>query len=381
MRRISATSLVALGLCLSLAVPSSTHAGPRVVPIYLVPRDMTPDTAGIRLLLQALPAVRQWYGRANHGPTYLDDPLIVQISGYSFAEFAADSFQAWWPLLQQEFKQYGVDWEDPDTKLLFIAHGAGAWAGSDSRNGGIDSVAEAGLVADGDSGGIAVVGDSSVAGYLAGVCPDSGRTGTAWWCSWYTFEGTLAHELGHTFGLPHPDAFLKGFRCADSTAWTNMQCHWGFPFDSLLPYEQKHLRSLRYFASRPEPPYRMLTAEAPIAGRGLVRTIRFLRGEGLLWMDGRAGGTGYPWGSVVRGEASWRIPAGDSLFAASLGLPRDRPASTRVRIRLDGTTVYQRELLPGDVPLPVVLPVGRARQLTIVADGAVGVGNGRWIFR
>ena len=45
---------------------------------------------------------------------------------------------------------------------------------------------------------------------------------TAWWCSGSTYRGTVAHELGHTWGLPHPDVFTKGFRCADSTAYTIM---------------------------------------------------------------------------------------------------------------------------------------------------------------
>ncbi len=380
MRSAARHTLLALA-CLGIGgtPPSSTHVGPRVVPVYMVPSDMVPDTAGIRLVLQALPAVRAWYGRALHGPTYLDDPLTIQVSRHSFAEFAADSFQAWWTLLQREFQAYGLDWEDADTKLLFIAHGAGAWAGSDSRNGGIDSTAEAGLVPDGDSGGIAVVGDSTVEGYLAGVCPDSGRTGTAWWCSWYTFEGTLAHELGHTFGLPHPDAFRKGFRCADSTAWTNMQCHWGFPFDTLLPYEQKHLRSLRFFRGRSDPPYRMLTSRLPAGGR--VRSIRFLDGDGLLWMDGWGGGTGYPWGTVVRVRASWRLHPEDSLFAADIGLPRGQHSRTTVRIELDGIPVYQRSLSPGDPPLPLVLVLGSARRLTIRSSREVGVGNGRLVAR
>src|SRR3989442_14755881 len=104
----------------------------------------------------------------------------------------------------------------------------------------MDSAGQAGRVDKGDWGGLAVIGASSVGGVLSGVCPEVARGkagGTAWWCSGSTYRGTIAHELGHTWGLPHPDAFHAGFRCADSTAYSIMQCHWEWARERLLDYE------------------------------------------------------------------------------------------------------------------------------------------------
>ena len=354
----------------------SLTAGPRVIPVFMVPADMTLERRRLELTVRALGMVREWYSRVLRGPTFAYDPPVVQASRHTFAEFAADSFQAWWPLLQAEFKLYGMDWEDDDTKMLWIAHGAGAWAGADSENGGIDSIAEAGKVVDGDMGGLAVIGDSTLGGYLAGICPDSGRTGSAWWCSWYTFQGTIAHELGHTWGLPHPDAFIPGFRCSDSTAWTNMQCHWGFPFDSLLPYEQSHLRSLRYFRYHCEQQWSMLADRPPIAGQ--ARAIRFELGDSLLWMDGFGGGTGFLWGVEVDGGATYSVRPSDDLFAASIGLPRGASREALVQIALDGTVVYERSMRAGDPPLPIVIPLRRHHRVQVIARGMVGLGNARF---
>ena len=185
------------------------------MPIYLVPRDSGFAYQGVVYHARAIEDVRQWYGRVLGGRTFVYEPLVVQLSRSTFAELAADSFQAWWPLLQQEFADYGWPWNKHSKfKLLFLTHDAGAWAGSDSENGGIDSVSQAGKVDKGDWGGLGIIGDSSVGGVLGGVCPevavrgtgDRGRGGgTAWWCSGTTYRGTIAHELGHEWGLPHPD--------------------------------------------------------------------------------------------------------------------------------------------------------------------------------
>lgn len=378
-------ALVSLLLALPCVLRAqSTAIGPRVVPVYLVPADMQLQRPRLGLTVKALDGVRAWYGRVLRGRTFAYDPVVVQISSHPFDEFAADSFQAWWPLLQAEFRDYGQDWEDDWTKMLWIAHGAGAWAGADSENGGIDSIPEAGRVPDGDLGGLAVIGDSTLGGYLAGVCPDSGRTGSAWWCSWYTFQGTVAHELGHTWGLPHPDAFLPGFRCADSTAWTNMQCHWGFPFDSLLPWEQAHLRSLKYFQYRAGASPRLLAEERPLQGRAVAHV--FERGNPLLWMDGRGGGTGYPWGLEVQGSVIYRLRPDDSLFAADVGTPRGA-GPCRIEILLDGIPVFERDLTGTSPPLPVVLEVRGRRRLEVRSEGRAGLGNPRvypggfWVAR
>jgi hypothetical protein len=374
MRRAALLFLPCL-LAIDLSAQSTT-AGPRVVPVYLVPRDMQLSRERLALTVRAVESVREWYGRVLRGATFGYDPVVVQVSSHTFAEFAADSFQAWWPLLQSEFQRYGQDWENDDTKMLWIAHGAGAWAGADSENGGIDSIAQAGRVPDGDLGGLAVIGDSSLGGYLAGVCPDSGRAGSAWWCSWYTFMGTVAHELGHTWGLPHPDAFIPGFRCADSTAWSNMQCHWGFPFDSLLPFEQTHLRSLRHFQYRSDQtPFELLSLRTSLG----PEVVRFNpEGDSLLWIDGRGGGTGYLWGLVA---SRLTLPGLDGWFVADVGLPRGSEESISLAIMAGRVERYARRLVPGDPPLPVSIPLRQGEVIRLEASGPVAWGNARMVPR
>lgn len=363
-----------------------------VLPMYLVPRDMPVPLDRVDYHIAVVEDVRRWYARATGSATFVPEPLVVQISRHTFAELAADSFQAWWPLLQREFADYGWPWNHKAKfKLAFLTHGAGAWAGADSENGGIDSIAAAGRVDKGDWGGLAVIGDSSVGGVLAGVCPEiavagSGERGrgggTAWWCSGSTYRGTLAHELGHTFGLPHPDAFRPGFRCADSTAYTQMQCHWEYARDALLDYEIAHLVSLSFFTGDSAPPYRMLTDEPATSGIRWRRT-RPDTGDSLVWVDGRGGGTGYPWAVLLGGAgaaATYTLPRTATLLALELGLRRGDPDSATVRFASDGRPAALFTVHAGAPPQRVVLPLRDARRLTItVTAGAATVvlGNPR----
>jgi hypothetical protein len=378
-----------LGAALVLA-PASAAAQepPRVVPVYLVPRDYAVPLERVPYHIRVLDDVRRWYARVTGGRSFVAEPLIVQVSRHSFAELAADSFQAWWPLLQREFADYGFPWNQRSRiKLLFLTNGAGAWAGADSENGGIDSIGAAGKTDDGDWGGLAVIGDSSAGGVFAGVCPETavpgtgerGRGGgTAWWCSGTTYRGTVGHELGHTFGLPHPDAFRQGFRCADSTAYTLMQCHWEYARERLLDYEIAHLRSLSFFAADSSPAYEVLGCGLMAVGcwRGSAE-----RGDSLVWVDGRGGGTGYPWAVVLRVRGArvvidgvWKGP-----LAFDLGLPRGATRPATLRLARDGRPVALYTIEPGAPPQRVMVQLVGVRQieLRVVEGGAVVLGNAR----
>lgn len=377
--------------CAALWVCNAAAQEPaRVMPIYLVPRDLAVPRAGIAYHVRVLEDVRRWYGEVLGGRTFVAEPLTVQVSRFTFAQLAADSFQAWWPLLQQEFADYGWSWNRRSKfKLLFLTHGAGAWAGSDSENGGIDSTADAGRVDKGNWGGLAVIGDSSVGGVQAGVCPEiahgkaDSTVATAWWCSGSTYRGTVAHELGHTFGLPHPDAFQKGFRCADSTAYTIMQCHWWWGRAGLLGYELAHLRSLEFFRFDTLPAYQLLTARCQPSGVS-VRLRSFNRGDSLTWVDGRGGGTGYPWAVILESRGarmSCPGPQGGTL-AFDLGLERGAPRGERAELRIesDGRPVGVFGVEAGNPPQRIVVPVRVARGLVFrvtSGTGRVVLGNPR----
>jgi hypothetical protein len=368
--------------------PAAAQEPARVIPIYLMPRDASFSSDAVRYQIQVLRDVRRWYGRVLGGRTFVSEPLTVQVSRYRFAELAADSFQAWWPLLQREFADYGRAWNrHAKFKLLFLTHTAGAWAGSDSENGGLDSAGEAGRVDKGNWGGLAVIGDSSVAGVLAGVCPEVSRgkadssVATAWWCSGSTYRGTVAHELGHTFGLPHPDAFRPEFRCADSTAYTIMQCHWWWGRAGLLDYEITHLRSLDFFAFDTLPAYRLVADQPPLSASH-ARRIRLSAGDSLAWIDGRGGGTGYPWAIELVGQGAVLHDAvrGSHMLAMDLGLARGATGDASVVITADGRPLALYRVSAGHPPQRVVLALRQARQISFSLSvrhgrGPVVLGN------
>ena len=100
--------LAGLALCALCPAPAAAQEPPRVVPVYLVPRDSGFPLEGVRYHAKALADVRRWYGRVLGGRTFVHEPLVVQVSRHTFAELAADDFQAWWPLLQREFARRAV---------------------------------------------------------------------------------------------------------------------------------------------------------------------------------------------------------------------------------------------------------------------------------
>jgi hypothetical protein len=383
--------LPALVLALATAAPLPAQApGSRVLPVLYLPADLPFDTARLRLQVAAVRDVRAWYAERLGGLSFYADPLVVQRSRHTFAELAGADFQNWWPLPEREFAGWGLPWNDSSRiKILLLAQGAGAWAGADSENGGIASEAEAGRVDRGWLGGLAVVGDSSLGGMLAGVCPRAGAAshrkpegGTEWWCNWNTYRGTIAHELGHTFGVPHPDAFRAGFRC-DSTVIANMQCHWAWPADSLLPFEAAHLRSLPVFGADALAEWE---PAVPAAARN-ARFPVFERDGVVLWLAGRGGGTGYLWGVELAGDTSgiadvtWSRPAGAARFVADLGLPPGAGRPARYRIEA-GPGVVEGTIGPGDPPRTVVLVTGNTSEVRLRIDGGPGVrlaiGHPRW---
>jgi hypothetical protein len=339
---------------------------PRVVPVHLVPKDHQFDHRRLALNLAALEDVRAWYARALGGPTFVAEPFIVQRSRHTFAELADSNFQQWWPLLDQEFADYGMPWNrESGIKLLFLAQAAGAWAGADSENGGIESAAEAGGVPKGQLGGLVVIGDSSVGGVLSGACPlDGVQRGTAWWCNWDTYRGTVAHELGHTWGIPHPDAFKPRPNDSTPARWdcgvdgnTVMQCHWGFPDDSLLAYERKHFESLRYFRPVAGRGYALLADLPPTLLDGDVRIRRPVTapardaGDGVVWVDHPATGaaTGYPWALVIAsGQVGWsREVAGCGLVVVDLGREQGSGGRGQVFFQAGQRVVVERIVAAG----------------------------------
>ncbi|UCD24322.1 MAG: hypothetical protein JSW51_15095 [Gemmatimonadota bacterium] len=358
---------------------SGADARPRVIPVYVIPKDLEFDRDRLALNAAAVEDVRQWYSRVLGGQTFRYDPIVAQQSRHTFAELAADDFQAWWPLLIEEFRDHGLPWdEQSDFKLLFLVQGAGGWAGGDSENGGIDSVAEAGSVSKGDLGGVVLIGDSSLSGILSGACPTTGITGgTVWWCNWDTYRGTIAHELGHTWGIPHPDAFLTPGPDGERSAWscadlgnTVMQCHWGFPFDSLLSYEASHFRSLRFFQYDGDEQYEMLVDIPPASKSGEVVFHRMhIEQSDVAWTDGRGSGTAFPWAVALgNGSVFWELDTACYGLVAELGRQRGAGGTAAVFVIADRDTLVA-QTVGGGPPSALSVDICGARQLELAVRG------------
>lgn len=379
---VLATSLAPMG---STLVAQTTARPAHVIPIQVVPNDYEWNLGRLRLNVQAVTDVRRWYARALRGPTFRADPLVVLQSRYTFAQLSDSNFQAWWPLLGKELADYGLNWQDSaNFKLLFLVQGAGAWAGGDTENGGIERVADAGRVDRGDYGGMVVIGDSSAAGVQAGVCPMDGIIGgTAWWCNWETYRGTIAHELGHTWGIPHPDAFKPKRDDGTPEPWdcqtdgnTVMQCHWGFPYDSLLTYEAEHFRSLRFFSLPTASPYTLLTEALPLEAKGDVAVRRLGTAidekHALVWVDDLEQGSalGYPWAVRLGAEsgARWPLPAECGAFITDVGRARASGGRGTAIIRIDGV-VRARLAVGGEHPREVVVPYCQASTIELAVEG------------
>jgi hypothetical protein len=181
--------------------------------------------------------------------------------------------------------------------------------------------------------------------------------------------------------LPHPDAFRPGFRCADSTAYTIMQCHWWWGRAGLLDYEIIHLRSLDSFQFDTVPAYDMLTERCqPSAVSAQLR--RFERGDDLIWVDGRGGGTGYLWAAILAGKdarLNCQVDADSGLLAFDLGVARGSSQGGELSIAVDGKPLGLYSVEPGRPPQRIVLRLAKGKRLRfrMVGSGRLVLGNPR----
>ena len=100
-------------------------------------------------------------------------------------------------------------------------------------------------------------------------------------------------------------------------------------------------------------------------------------------MDGRGGGTGYPWAILLAGRgagARYAVPRGSTTLALDLGIRRGGAGSAAVRFALDGRPVALYTVVAGSPPLRVTLDVRSARRLRVdvrSGDATVVLGNPR----
>lgn len=211
----------------SLSTLSEVRSQHRVEYYYLYTTEFSPDQDEMEAISAALFDVQAWYQVATGGLTFIisnpNAPIVMALqhnSAYYSSNFVG--------IIYEEIYNNGgpLDEEGEVIKLFFVKGGGGMAAGANACN---------------FTGGTAWIGMDIFPEFNTGDyfdCP-GGVGGDAWPC---TPLGAIAHELGHTFSLPHPDTYNP----LDIALHSVMQSHWFYPY---------------YYATEDEAPWSILSVE------------------------------------------------------------------------------------------------------------------------
>ena len=182
----------------------------KVAVYYVVPKDAAYSQAEYDAIRKASREIQAWFQINTGGVTYTfayPDTVIF----YQGLQNTSYYQQDWWGRLLSEMQQQGVPiWQTGTVASLWIKTG---------QPGGI------GLGAQWCNSycGVAMAGVENFPEFnQSGICPNN-PGGFMWPC---VPHATMAHELGHAFGLPHP---VDAEETHEVAYHSIMQTHWNYP--------------------------------------------------------------------------------------------------------------------------------------------------------
>ncbi|MGI8810410.1 MAG: fibronectin type III domain-containing protein [Acidimicrobiales bacterium] len=307
---MAAAALLAAAIAAQVTVPSSpaqaqaTTGSMQVEPYYVVPADLTVHPEYQVAIDRYMAELRSWYGQ-RVGRTFTLAPLrTVRGPDYATMRCGAqadpsclsdrDAIPNWWNAM------HAIVPSSPFSVKLIFGQGGGGFAG--------------GILTDRLSG-FAVVGDWVLEPISGLRDPAAIHCGFAdWQCEGGTPKGTVAHELGHAFGLHHPPDFEPGPLL--------MRWHGDYPRTGFRPYELAILRNNPMFDPTRWSGGPWLSYDAPdevaegtevtLTGENLtLAEIYFVHGTGEVRLAG----------SPMASTVSVTVPAGlgSGMFQARWG--------------------------------------------------------------